>query len=66
MLDLQIAKRIINKKGEIKLNIEDIINKQAIFYTDINSNKKYDAGTDAFAIKRKFGTNVSISFGYNF
>lgn len=66
VLDLQVAKRIINKKGEIKVNVADILNQQAIFYTDINSNKKYDAGTDAFAIKRKFGTNISISFGYNF
>lgn len=65
VLDFQIGKRVMNKKGEIKLNVSDILNQQAIFYTDVNKNKKYDA-SDAFAIKRKFGTNVSISFGYNF
>ncbi|MEO6405693.1 MAG: outer membrane beta-barrel protein, partial [Ferruginibacter sp.] len=66
VLDLQIAKKVLKGKGEVKLNISDIINKSAIYYTDINKNKKYDAATDAFAIKRKYGSNVSISFGYNF
>jgi len=65
ILDLQVAKKILKNKGEVKLNISDIINKSAIYYTDLNDNKKYD-GNDAFAIKRKYGTNFSISFGYNF
>ncbi len=66
VLDFQLAKKVLKSKGEIKLNVADIFNKAAIFYTDINDNKKYDKNTDAFAIKRKTGTNVSISFGYNF
>jgi TonB-dependent receptor len=66
VLDFQIAKKILKNKGEVKMNISDIINKKAIFYTDLNDNKKYDAGTDAFAFKRNYGTNFSFSFGYNF
>ena len=66
ILDFQIGKKVLKSKGEVKLNVSDIFNQQAIFYTDINQNKKYDDGTDAFAIKKKYGTNVSISFGYNF
>ena len=66
ILDFQIAKKIIKNKGELKLNIADIINQQAIFYTDLNDNKKYDKNSDAFAIKRKYGTNIGFSFGYNF
>ncbi|MBK8609928.1 MAG: outer membrane beta-barrel protein [Chitinophagaceae bacterium] len=66
LLDLQIAKKVLNNKGEIKMNISDIINKQAIYYTDLNDNKKYDNLVDAFAIKRKYGTNFSLSFSYNF
>jgi outer membrane receptor protein involved in Fe transport len=66
VLDFQVAKKVIKNKGEVKLNIADIFNRQAIFYTDLNDNKKYDEKTDGFAIKRKYGTNVSISFGYNF
>ena len=66
ILDFQIAKKIFNNKGELKLNVSDIINKQAIFYTDLNDNNKYDKGSDAFVIKRKYGTNISFSIGYNF
>ncbi|MEO7307557.1 MAG: TonB-dependent receptor [Ferruginibacter sp.] len=66
LVDLQIAKKILKTKGEIKMNISDIINKDAIFYTDLNDNKKYDKGADAFAIKKKYGTNFSFSFSYNF
>ena len=66
LLDLQIAKKLLKNKGEFKINISDIINKNAVYYTDLNDNKKFDNNSDAFAIKRKFGTNVSFSFGYNF
>jgi TonB-dependent receptor len=66
VMDFQIGKKILKTKGEIKLNVADIFNKQAIFYNDLDGNKKYNEGTDAFAIKRKYGTNVSLAFGYNF
>lgn len=66
LMDFQIAKKVLRNKGELKMNISDILNKEAVFYTDLNDNKKYDRGTDAFAIKRKYGTNFSFSFAYNF
>lgn len=66
LLDFQIAKKALRNKGEFKLNISDILNREARFYHDLNDNKKYDKGRDALAISRKYGTNVSISFSYNF
>lgn len=66
LLDFQIVKKVLKNKGELKMNISDILNKEAVFYTDLNDNKKYDRGADAFAIKRKYGTNFSFSFAYNF
>jgi outer membrane receptor protein involved in Fe transport len=66
VLDFQIAKKVLKTRGEVKLNVADIFNKKAIFYSDLNKNKKYDEGIDAFTFKRNYGTNVSISFGYNF
>ena len=65
LLDFQIAKKVIAKKGEIKLNISDIFNRPANFYHDLNDNKKYDKATDARALNRVYGTNISISFSYN-
>jgi outer membrane receptor protein involved in Fe transport len=66
VLDFQIAKKIIKGKGVIRLNISDIFNQEEIYYNDLNDNKKYDPNADAYAVKRKLGTNFSIAFGYNF
>lgn len=66
LLDFQIAKKIMSNKGELKLNVSDIINKQAIFYQDLNDNKKFDSNnSDAFSVKRRYGTNFSLTFSYN-
>jgi hypothetical protein len=64
LLDLQIAKKVIKGKGEVKLNISDLLNQQANFYHDLNDNGRYDKEIDALAIRRKYGTNISISFSY--
>jgi TonB-dependent receptor len=64
LLDLQIAKKIMKDKAELKLNFSDILNQTAYYYHDINDNGKYDAA-DATAIRRKYGSNISISFSYN-
>lgn len=65
LVDLQLAKKIIKKKGELKLNISDLLNQTANYYHDLNNNGKFDNSADALAIKRKYGTNVSITFNYN-
>jgi hypothetical protein len=65
LLDLQVAQKVMKKKGEIRLNISDLFNKQAYFYHDLDKNSKYSKGSkDVLAISRNYGTNVSISFGY--
>lgn len=65
LLDLQIAKKILKKKGEVKINISDIVNKRAYFYHDLDGNERYGkAGRDRLAINRNYGTNYSISFNY--
>ena len=66
LLDLQVAKKILKKKGEIKINISDIFNKQANFYHDLDNNKKYTTGSkDVLSISRNYGTNFTISFNYS-
>jgi TonB-dependent receptor len=63
--DLQIAKKVIKNKGEIKLNVTDLFNRRAYFYHDLDNNKKYKAGSaDALSINRKYGSNISLSFSY--
>lgn len=65
LLDFQLAKKIWSNKGEIKLNVSDILNRRAKFYHDLNDNGKYDS-KDALAIERLTGTNISLTLGYNF
>ncbi|MEO6134196.1 MAG: TonB-dependent receptor [Ginsengibacter sp.] len=65
LLDLQIAKKIIKKKAEIKLNISDILNQANIFYLDMDQNRNYNKAVDVLSVKRKYGSNVSLSFSFN-
>lgn len=65
LLDFQISKKIWKDKGELKLNVADILNRRAKFYHDLNDNGKYDK-TDALAIERVTGTNISLTLGYKF
>jgi TonB-dependent receptor len=63
--DLQIAKKILHNKGEVKVNVNDFLNRRAYFYHDLDNNKKYKSSSaDALAINRKYGSNISITFGY--
>lgn len=64
LLDLQIAKKIIKNKGELRLSIADLLNQRAYFYHDLDNNKKYTNRIDALALTRNYGTNVSITFNY--
>ena len=65
LLDFQIAKKIMKKTGELKLNIADILNRDNLFYLDINNNRKFEKSPDALAIKRRYGSTVSFTFSYN-
>ena len=64
LLDFQIAKKVLAKKGEIRLNVQDLLNKRAYFYHDLDTNSKLGKSTDAIAINRNYGTTISLTFGY--
>jgi hypothetical protein len=66
VLDFQLAKKVAAKKGEIKLNVSDILNRKQYFYQNKDSDTGFQLGTDAYRFTRKFGTTVSISFNYSF
>ena len=65
LIDLQLAKKVMGSKGEIKLNVTDLLNRRAYFYHDLNSNQKFNSSVDALALSRKYGTGISLSFAYN-
>ncbi|MGV3530710.1 MAG: carboxypeptidase regulatory-like domain-containing protein [Flavisolibacter sp.] len=68
LLDFQVAKKLMDGKAEIKMNVSDLLNRPAYFYHDVNGDKKFTSqGTnDALAISRNYGTGFQFSFSYNF
>ena len=66
VLDFQLAKKVLASKGEIRLNVADILNKKQYFYQNKDNDTGFQLGTDAYRFTRKFGTTISISFNYSF
>ena len=66
LLDFQIAKKVLKNKGEIKLNITDIINAKQIFYQNNtkNGNFEFDKNKDAYRFTRLNGTTFGLTFNY--
>ena len=67
MLDLQAAKKILQEKGEIKLNVGDVLNKTQYFYQNLSpdSDLGLQKGKDAYRFTRRFGTTYTITFNYS-
>lgn len=65
ILDFQITKKILNKKGEIRLNISDILNQTQYFYQNSDTNEKFQKGKDAYRFTRRFGTGFGLTFNYS-
>ena len=65
VLDLQLAKKFLKNKGEVRLNISDIINKTQYFYQNTSNKLSFQKKTDAYRFTRKYGTTFSITFSYS-
>ena len=66
---IEIAKKVIKKQGELRLNVSDLLNNEAIFYQnpDGASRKTYKKNSDDNVISTmKYGTNISLTFSYQF
>ena len=67
VLDLQLTKKIIQRKGEIKLNISNLLNGTQYFYQNVdpNQNTDFQKNKDAYRFTRTFGTTFAIKFNYS-
>ena len=53
VLDLQLAKKLLRKKGEVRLNISDIINRTQYFYQNPGGKLSFQKNTDAYRFTRR-------------
>jgi TonB-dependent receptor len=65
-VDLQIAKKIMNKRGEIKLTWADLLNPAYYFYENVDSKKAFGEGTDRLFSSYKAGSTITLGFTYDF
>lgn len=65
LLDLQIAKKILKGRSEVKMNISDIINRPQYFYQNANRSDAFQKQTDAYRFTRRFGTTFNFSINYS-
>ena len=65
VVDLQVAKKVLKTKGELRLNISDILNQTQYFYQNANSKRSFQKNVDAYRFTRKFGTTFGLTFNYS-
>ena len=68
VIDFQAALKVLNGKGELKLNVADLLNQRAVFYQNVSREDKtgYNAVSDRIQYNYLFGTSISAGFSYNF
>ena len=64
VLDFQLSKKIIKNKGELRLNIADLLNQTQYFYQNTDDKTGFRKGKDPVRFSRKFGTGFGITFNY--
>jgi outer membrane receptor protein involved in Fe transport len=66
VLDLQVAKKMLKGKGEVRAGVSDLLNQTQYFYQNATGDSRLDKGTDAYRFTRRPGTTVSVSASYSF
>lgn len=66
VIDFQVSKKILNKKGELKLSYGDILNQKLVLYENVDSNRKYNKESDRVFSSYSPGSTISIGFTYDF
>ena len=67
VLDLQLSKKVFNKKGEWKLTVSDLLNNRFAFYDNPSSKAGYNFGQgDRINYSYSPGTTVTVGFTYDF
>ena len=65
-VDIQLAKKIFQKKGELKIIWADLLNPAYMFYENVDNAKAYSASTDRLFSSYTPGSTITVGFTYDF
>ncbi len=65
LIDFQMSKKVLKSKGEIRLNISDLLNQRQYFYQNADGKKSLQKGKDAYRFTRTFGSTFGLTFNYS-
>lgn len=65
VLDLQLGKKLLKNKAEVRLNVANLLNNTQYFYQNADKNTGLQRDKDPYRFTRKFGTTCSITFNYS-
>ncbi len=66
LFDAQLSVPFLKSKGTVKLNVSDLLNKNAIYYQDLDNDGKYDDTIDNTIRSIDGGAKISLSINYKF
>ncbi len=66
VIDLQISKKILKNKGEIRFSYGDILNEKMILYENVDQSRPFKKGTDRVFSAYTPGSMISLGFTYDF
>jgi hypothetical protein len=68
VVDLQVAKKLMKGKAEVKFSAGDLLNQRAIFYQNTGdiAKKSYSSNDDRIWNTFRYGSNYTLSFSVNF
>lgn len=65
LVDLQMSTKVLDKKGELKLNVSDLLHNAFYHYENVNDATSFQDGTDRLFYAYRPGTTVTVSFSYD-
>jgi len=66
LIDLQFSKKLLKKKGEIKLTISDLLNQHVAQFDNLTTRESFkEADGDRYTNRFRPGTTITVAFTYD-